>query len=264
MLRAMKILAACAVVLGSTAAFAGGDPAAGKTLATACQACHLSANPDSAAPHLVGQRAGYLAAQLRAFKSGDRKHDWMTPIAQQLSDVQIDNLAAYWSSLPAGADATVPPAIAAIRAPRMTMPRDFPKGFVVYHTENNADEHVVSKSYVNAAALAAAKANKPLPDGSAIVVALYAAKLDASGKPIAGRDGAWEVGDVQSYSGMEARAGWGKDVPELLRNGNWSYGLFTADKSPRAEVNQAMCLACHKPAAAKSYVFTLDQIKTAH
>lgn len=264
MLRAMKLLVASAFLVGSGVAYADGDAAAGKALATACQTCHLSANPDSAAPHLAGQRAKYLGAQLRAFKAGDRKHDFMTPIAKQLTDVQIADLAAYWSSLPTGSDATVPPAIAAIRAPRMTaLPREFPKGFVVYRTENDDEHHAVSKSYVNAAALAAARANKPLPDGSVIVVANYAAKLDASGKPITNKDGAWETGAATSFSGMEARAGWGKDVPELLRNGNWSYGLFAADQTPKPDVNQASCLACHKPAAASSYVFTLDKIKTA-
>jgi cytochrome c553 len=258
----MKLLVACVVLSWSGAAMAGGDPAAGKTLAVACQACHVSANVDGAAPHLVGQRETYLATQLRAFKKGDRKQDWMTPIAQQLSDTQIADLAAYWSSQPAGSDATIPPAIAVIRKPRMMeLPRDFPKGFVVYRTETSAEDRVVSKSYVNAAALAAAKAGKPLPDGSAIVVAIFAPKLDASGRPVVGKDGVWEVDQAKSYSGMEARAGWGKDVPELLRNGNWSYGLFGPDKTAKPDQNQAVCLACHKPTASTSYVFTLDKIK---
>jgi cytochrome c553 len=264
MLRAMKLVAAWVVLSWSTLALAGGDPAAGKLLSVACQACHLSANNDGPVPHLAGQRETYLVAQLHAFKQGDRKHDWMTPIATQLSDTQIADLAAYWSRQPSGGDATIPPAIAAIRKPRMLeLPRDFPAGFVVYRTENSAEDHVISKSYVNATALAAAKASKPLPDGSAIVVAIYAAKLDAKGQPVIGKDGAWELGAVKSYSGMEARTGWGSDVPELLRNASWSYGLFGPDKRAKPDQNQAICLACHKPTAATSYVFTLDKVKTA-
>lgn len=59
------------------------------------------------------------------------------------------------------------------------------------------------------------------------------------------------------YSGL---TGWGDGVPDMLRNGNWNYGLFTADRAPRAGVNQAVCLACHKPLDADSYVFTLKAL----
>jgi hypothetical protein len=49
--------------------------------------------------------------------------------------------------------------------------------------------------------------------------------------------------------------------PELLTNHDWNYAVFGPDKSPRAEVNQAICLSCHIPAASKDYVFTLDKIQ---
>ena len=45
---------------------------------------------------------------------------------------------------------------------------------------------------------------------------------------------------------MEVREGWGRDVPELLRNGDWGYGLFNAQKVRGEKNNYAMCLACHK------------------
>jgi cytochrome c553 len=222
-----------------------GDLAAGKLKALACQACHASTNAN--APHLVGQREAYVVKQLTAFKSGDRKNDLMSAIAKQLSDVDIADLAAYWSAQPTGSDASVSDAVVKITKPRMTLPKDFPKGFVVYSTENDAEHHTTSKSYANATALVAAKAGKPLPDGSAVIVVNYTSDNKAT-----------------SYSGMEARAGWGTDVPPLLQNGDWSYNLWTADRTPKPDVNQAVCLACHKPAAASSYVFTLDKIKASH
>ncbi|HEY0249897.1 MAG TPA: cytochrome P460 family protein, partial [Kofleriaceae bacterium] len=128
--------------------------------------------------------------------------------------------------------------------PLMTFPKDFPKGFVVYTSETDPEHHTSTKSYANAAAITAAKAGKPLPDGSAVIVVNYGADDKAT-----------------SYSGMEAHAGWGADVPPLLQNGNWSYNLWTADRTPKPDVNQAVCLACHKPASASSYVFTLAKIK---
>jgi cytochrome c553 len=234
----MKALVAILLMAGTAAA---GDPAAGKTKSLACQACHFGANAN--APHLVGQREAYLAKQLTAFKSGDRKNELMTEIAKQLSDADIADLAAYWSAQATGSDASVSDAVVAITKARMTFPKDFPKGLVVYNTVNDAEHHTSSKSYVNATALAAAKAGKPLPDGSLIIVATTEDKTTA-------------------YSAMESRAGWGKDMPPLLQNGNWTYNLWTADRKPK-EFNQAVCLACHKPAAAQSFVFTLDKIKKA-
>ncbi|MEZ4363298.1 MAG: cytochrome P460 family protein [Kofleriaceae bacterium] len=252
----------CAAALGlpAGAALAGGDAAAGKAKALACQACHISANPDSEVPRLVGQRASYLTRQLKAFKKGDRKNGLMNAIASQLSDADVENLAAFWIQEPAGSDAEVPAATLPSRNTKMTFPKAFPRGFIIYHTEFSAEEGAVSRSYANAAAVAAIRAGKPLPNGSVIIVGNYAAKLDAQKQPIREGDG-YAVGEAQSFAGMEARAGWGKDIPELLRNGTWNYGLFTGEKAPRAELNQAMCLACHKPKASDSYVFSLAKLQ---
>lgn len=257
------VAAVLGLALYAAPALAGGDPAAGQARSLACQVCHVSANPAASTPHLVGQRASYLAAQLRAFKAGDRKDDLMSAIAGQLSDADIANLAAYWSAQPAGSDGTVPEAALAIRRSRMAFPRNFPAGFVVYSTESNAENKLVIKSYASTAAVAAARAGKPLLDGSAIVVVNYSVKLGANGQPVTEKDGSFVADKPVSYSAMESRAGWGNGVPDLLRNADWSYNVFGADKSPRAEFSQGSCLACHKPAAAKSYVFTLDKIKSA-
>jgi cytochrome c553 len=252
---------ACTARLASTALADTGNAAEGKAKSLACQACHISGNPTSQVPHLVGQRATYLMKQLKAFKAGDRKDDMMSAIATQLSDADIANLAAYWSAEPAGSDTKLPAEVMAIKTSKMTFPRAFPKGFAVYHSSFSAEDGAVSKSYVNAGALTAVRAGKPLPDGSMIMVVNYAAKLDDKKQPVREPGGDYAVDKALSYSGMEARAGWGKDIPELLRNGNWNYGLFTADKAPRAELNQAVCLACHKPLAADSYVFTMKALK---
>lgn len=246
------------ILLPLSVASAGGNAAAGKTTSLACQACHLAAAGET--PQLAGQRESYIAKQLEAFKSGDRKNDLMNAMATQLSDADIANLAAYWSSRPAGSDATVPPEVAAIKKANITVPADFPKGFVLYRTVSKEDEGRVSKSYINNIGFQAVKANKPPPDGTAIIVADYGVKLDANKKPVVDKDGGWALDKVTSYAGMEARAGWGKTIPELLRNANWNYGVFGADKILKP-INQAMCLACHKPKASTSYVFLLEDIK---
>lgn len=80
-----------------------GDAALGKTQAVMCAACHGENGVSSVAlyPNLAGQKSAYLAKQMRDFKSGKRKDAMMSAMAKPLSDTDIDNLAAYFSSLPA-------------------------------------------------------------------------------------------------------------------------------------------------------------------
>ena len=88
------------VLLMGGAAVAG-DIAAGKTKAASCAGCHgadgISANP--LWPNLAGQKAPYLVKQLKAFRDGVRQDPMMSAMARPLSDADIENLAAYYSSL---------------------------------------------------------------------------------------------------------------------------------------------------------------------
>ncbi len=247
------LVVALAVTALAPPARAGGSIPAGKARSTACQACHT---PDGDFPELAGQKQAYLAKQLAAFKKGDRKSGPMNAIASQLSDADIADLAAFWNGQPAGSGPTDAAAVAKIRTSHMAFPAAFPKGFVLYRSSNDADQKLVQKSYANAIALDAARAGTPLPSGAVILTVTSTTKQDAKHQPIAGADGAWIADQVKSYGGMEARTGWGSDLPELLRNDDWNYGVFGADKHPHTDVNQAICLACHKPAAKDSYVFT--------
>jgi cytochrome c553 len=77
------------------------DTEAGRLKAQGCAVCHgplgLSVAPE--APNLAGQPAIYIDAQLRAFRGGARKHEVMTLMARTLSDDDIANLAAWFSSI---------------------------------------------------------------------------------------------------------------------------------------------------------------------
>lgn len=87
------------LVFASSSVMAG-DAAAGKAKSVVCAACHgaagVSANPMW--PNLAGQHEQYLAKQIKAFRDGDRKDPMMSPMAAALSDNDIANLAAYYSS----------------------------------------------------------------------------------------------------------------------------------------------------------------------
>ncbi len=94
-------LAWLVLAIGGPGGAEAGDPAAGREKAAACRTCHgldgLSRQPD--APHIAGQVAVYLRDQLAKYRSGERAHPVMGVIAQQLSDADIEDLAAYYASL---------------------------------------------------------------------------------------------------------------------------------------------------------------------
>ena len=50
-------------------------------------------------PHLAAQPAGYLSVQLKAYRSGARKHEIMGLMAKPLSDEDITQLAAWFASI---------------------------------------------------------------------------------------------------------------------------------------------------------------------
>ena len=87
--------------LASTVVLAKGDAKAGAKKAATCVACHgkNGVSSNELWPSLKGQKAGYLAKSLRDFQSGKRKDPLMTPQAKTLKPKDIDNLAAYYSSL---------------------------------------------------------------------------------------------------------------------------------------------------------------------
>ncbi len=96
----LALLAASALTVSATA-MAGGDAAAGKAKAATCAGCH-GANGVSLAPiypNLKGQKAAYIVKQLKAFKDGSRKDPTMNAMAKPLSDADMANVAAYFSSL---------------------------------------------------------------------------------------------------------------------------------------------------------------------
>lgn len=94
-----SLMAVCLSALLSVNAFAG-SAAAGKQKATTCQACH-GADGNSQSPEfpkLAGQYQDYIIHALHAYKNGTRKNPIMKGFAANLSDADIADLAAYFSS----------------------------------------------------------------------------------------------------------------------------------------------------------------------
>lgn len=100
--------ARCApLLLAGLMGLAGGVGAQGPGQAQApvktglCVTCHgalgMGNTPDT--PHIAAQPQIYLVAQLKAFRSGERKHAVMNVIARPLTDAEITELAEWYSSV---------------------------------------------------------------------------------------------------------------------------------------------------------------------
>ena len=76
------------------------DAAAGMQKAQVCIACHgpegVSATP--AIPSLAGQPAQFIATQLLMFREGKRKDPQMSPFAANLTNTDLNNIAAYFTA----------------------------------------------------------------------------------------------------------------------------------------------------------------------
>ena len=105
-LRIATRMMAATVLVAATGALgaAEGNPAAGSEKNSMCAGCHgipgyKTAFPEVySVPKLGGQHAGYLVKALQAYKSGERAHPSMRAIAATLSEQDMADLAAYYSS----------------------------------------------------------------------------------------------------------------------------------------------------------------------
>lgn len=99
--RRRKLAVALATVMVVGSGCSRGDAAAGAPEAVTCLACH-GGESRATSPHIpriAGQSEIYLARQLRAYRDGSREDPVMSPLARSLADQEIDDLAAYFSTL---------------------------------------------------------------------------------------------------------------------------------------------------------------------
>lgn len=76
-----------------------GNATAGKEKAKACAACHGADGNSASAdfPKLAGQHADYIVKSLQGYKNGTRKNPVMAPMGSNLSQRDMEDLAAYFS-----------------------------------------------------------------------------------------------------------------------------------------------------------------------
>jgi cytochrome c553 len=98
--RALRLAAVSVLLAASLGAGAPAQSVDDK--AQVCAGCHGDKGipQQKAWPVIWGQQQGYLYLQLRDFKSGARKNDIMSPIAQSLERADMQALALYFSQKP--------------------------------------------------------------------------------------------------------------------------------------------------------------------
>ena len=99
--------------------------------------------------------------------------------------------------------------------------------------------------FTSRAAVDAVRAGQPIPSGTVITLVDY-------------RDG-----KLFRYVVMEKRTGWGAEYPPEIRNGEWEFQAFNADKPVNRNENLVRCFSCHKGQEKQDFVFTLDRMKSA-
>ena len=145
---------------------------------------------------------------------------------------------------------------------KVVFPENYAKG-VLYTTVDRADNKQYRELYSTPEAIAALKAGKAIPSGTVLTLVQYKAKLDASGVPEKDANGRFIKDELVAYTVMEKRDGWGTEYSDDLRNGEWEYQAFKADKTVNDKAKLANCFTCHKPLDKQDFVFSFEAMKNA-
>ena len=92
----MVVLLSCIPAI----AFSAGNAAEGQNKSTVCHACHGATGMSTLPiyPNLGGQQQNYLSKALHDFRAGDRQNVIMSGFAANLSDTDIEDIAAWYTS----------------------------------------------------------------------------------------------------------------------------------------------------------------------
>lgn len=124
----------------------------------------------------------------------------------------------------------------------VTFPDAFADG-VHYATVTRGN--IREELFTTRAAIDAVRGGRPIPSGTVITLVDY-------------RDGT-----LFRYVVMEKRAGWGVEYPSEMRNGEWEFQAFNADKTVNIKEDVSRCFSCHKAQSGNDFVFTRDRMKAA-
>jgi hypothetical protein len=147
---------------------------------------------------------------------------------------------------------------------KVRFPENYAKG-VLYTTVDRPDNKQFRELYAPKEAIDAVKAGKPIPSGTVLTMVNFKAKLGADGNPEKDSNGRFiKTDEIVGIAVMEKRAGWGAEYGDDIRNGEWEYQAFKADKTVNDKANLKSCFTCHKPLDKQDFVFSFEEIKAAN
>lgn len=99
-MRPCIVLWTAAAVSAAVPALARDDAPEPPAKLSTCLPCHGRDGIGTAplTPNLSGQKSLYMVKQLKAFKSGERRHSQMSLIAESLSDDDMEALSAWYEA----------------------------------------------------------------------------------------------------------------------------------------------------------------------
>ena len=141
----------------------------------------------------------------------------------------------------------------------------FPAGYDKWERYGQVDRHDTKQYrelYAKPEVVRAVREGRPVPDGTVLAMAIFAAELDAKGTPAKDAYGRFMKGKPIGVTVMEKRKGWGASIPAEWRNGDWQYASYTPDGKPnqKANANIKACFDCHLPHAKQDFVISLASL----
>ncbi len=122
---------------------------------------------------------------------------------------------------------------------RVTFPEDFDQ-MVMYGDYRRGSGGELA--YALPETLRISKSGEPLPAGTRLVLEIYSG------------------GSLTDYFVMEKGQGWGQEVSEEFRTGDWHFQQFDTDKQVRRTAIAERCETCHQGAARNDFLFTYDRM----
>ncbi len=136
------------------------------------------------------------------------------------------------------------------------LPSNYKTWPIFLSSVQRADVSQVRDIYLNPTG-ASASYGQVFPDGTVMVMELYHAttdgeslRTDSGGQPVRR--------DLAKVFVMQKERGWGQNVPDNLKSGNWMFAAYGSDGKALAE-DFSKCRACHIPLAQKDFVHRYDE-----
>ena len=145
----------------------------------------------------------------------------------------------------------------------LEFPENYRENFTLYFTGDRLfeDEQTI-RIYANDIALAGAKKDGVLPDGSILVAELYAAAKDQEGEVIESAVGRRVPAKFKAIAVMQRQSGWDEHYSEELKVGDWEFEVFSsAGENLGKDITG--CRECHHPLTDTEFMFSYEHLLAA-